>query len=153
VKLRDARDEPDPDDNVFTDPSGQPLSQEWLYKRVWLSTLQRAGLRPRGQYNVRDSFISIALSAGRGPWLGRERLRHVGGDDLPALRTWIPGLNPDAGSKVGRILGGVGGGNLPPAAHPRPKVSAEMQRDRLLKVVEAGGIEPPSEGPSWDILS
>jgi hypothetical protein len=37
-------------------------------------------------------------------------------------RTWIPGLNPDAGSKVGRILGGVGGGHLPrPRPAPRPQ--------------------------------
>jgi hypothetical protein len=153
VKLRDARDELNPDDYVFTDPSGHPLSQEWLHKRVWLSTLERAGLRRRGQYNVRDSFISIALSAGEDPgWVakvcGRSEemiFRHY--------RTWIPGLNPDAVSKVGRILGG-GGGNLPPSpspgASPRPKVSAEMQRNRLLKVVEAGGIEPRTTGSRSD---
>ena len=33
-------------------------------------------------------------------------------------RTWIPGLNPDAGTKVGRILGGVGGGQEPPSEGP-----------------------------------
>src|SRR5262249_46336928 len=100
---------------------------------------------------VRDSFISIALSAGEDPgWVAK-----VCGTSEEMIfrhyRTWIPGLNPDAGSKVGRILGG-GGGNLPPSASPgaspRPKVSAEMQRNPLLKVVEAGGIEPPSEGAS-----
>jgi integrase len=70
--LRDTRDALDPDDYVFTDPSGQPLSQEWLHKRVWLPTLERAGLRACGQYNVRDSFISIALSAGEDPgWVAK----------------------------------------------------------------------------------
>ena len=67
-------------------------------------------------------------------------------------RTWIPGLNPDAGVKVGRILSGVGGGNSPPSASPvaspTTKSSTEAQRTRLLKRVEAGGIEPPSEGAS-----
>ena len=50
--------------------------------------------------------------------------------------------------KVSRVLETVGGGNTPPdsspAASPRPKSTAEAQRDRLLKRVEAGGIEPPS---------
>jgi hypothetical protein len=30
-------------------------------QRVWLVTLERAGLRRRAQYNIRDSFITIAL--------------------------------------------------------------------------------------------
>ena len=50
--------------------------------------------------------------------------------------------------EVSRVLETVGGGNTPPdsspAASPRPKSTAEAQRDRLLKRVEAGGIEPPS---------
>jgi hypothetical protein len=51
-------------------------------------------------------------------------------------RTWIPGLNPNAGAKVGRILGGIGGGNTPPSAFfvasPAPEKSVETQRDQLL---------------------
>src|SRR5262249_61242216 len=107
----------------------------------------RVGLRGRGQYNIRDTFISIALSAGEDPgWVARvcgtpEEMifRHY--------RTWIPGLNPNAGRKVGRILGGGGGGNLPlapsPGVSPTPKVTAAMQRVRLLSIVEAGGNQPP----------
>jgi integrase len=152
LKLHDARDAPGPDDYIFTDPAGQPLSQEWLHKRIWLTTLKRAGLRPRGQYNIRDSFISIALSAGEDPgWVA-----NVCGTSEEMIfrhyRTWIPGLNPDAGAKIGRILGGVGGGNDPlsasPVASPTTKSSVEAQRKRLLDRVEAGGIEPPSEGAS-----
>jgi hypothetical protein len=33
---------------VFTDQTGQPLSQEWLHKRVWLPTLRRCGSTPVG---------------------------------------------------------------------------------------------------------
>ena len=106
----------------------------------------------RGQYNIRDSFISIALSAGEDPgWVAK-----VCGTSEEMIfrhyRTWIPGLNPDAGAKVGRVLGGVGGGNLPQSASlvasPAPKKSAETQRSQLLNRVEAGGIEPPSESAS-----
>jgi integrase len=46
---------------IFTDPDGNPLSQEWLHKRIWKPTLERAGLHVRGQYNIRDTFITVAL--------------------------------------------------------------------------------------------
>ena len=65
--VRTAKGAPEPNDYVFTDPEGQPLSQEWLHKRVWLRTLRRAGLRERGQYNIRDTFITLALSADEDP--------------------------------------------------------------------------------------
>jgi integrase len=151
-EARQAKGTPAPDDYVFTDPAGQPLSQEWLHKRVWLVTLRRTGLRPRGQYNIRDSFISIALSAGEDPgWVAK-----VCGTSEEMIfrhyRTWIPGLNPEAGVKVGRVLGGVGGGNFSPSASPvaspAPRSTPESQRKQLLDRVEAGGIEPPSEGAS-----
>jgi len=150
--LHDERGQPQPDEYVFVDPAGAPLSQEWLHKRVWVMTLERADLRARGQYNIRDTFISIALSAGEDPgWVAK-----VCGTSEEMIfrhyRTWIPGLNPNAGAKVGRILGEVGGGNLPPpaslVASPAPKKSVETQRIQLVKRVEAGGIEPPSEGPA-----
>jgi len=68
---------------VFTDPAGTPLSQEWLHKRVWLPTLRRCGLHARGQYNIRDTFITNALRRGSG--LGGAGLRDVRADDFPAL--------------------------------------------------------------------
>jgi integrase len=59
-------------DYVFTDSEGRPLSQDALHKRVWLPTLRRCGLRPRGQYAIRDTFISLALSAGEDPgWVAQ----------------------------------------------------------------------------------
>ena len=156
TKLLDDRGQPGPNDYVFTDPAGQPLSQEWLHKRVWLVTLDRAGLRRRGQYNIRDSFITIALSAGEDPgWVAT-----VCGTSEEMIfrhyRTWIPGLTPDAGAKVSRILSSGGGGPPPPSASPvaspAPKSTVETQRKRLLDRVEAGGIEPPSEGPRGGFL-
>jgi integrase len=146
-----------PDDYVFTDPAEQPLSQEWLHKRVWLVTLRRAGLRERGQYNIRDSFISIALSAGEDPgWVAA-----VCGTSEEMIfrhyRTWIPGLSPNAGRKVSRVLETVGGGNRPPdpspVVSPAPRASVEVQRSRLIKTVEAGGIEPPPETERPEPLS
>jgi integrase len=57
-------------DFVFTDEQGNTLNQEWLHKRVWLPTLRTCGLRERGQYQIRSTFISLALSAGEDPgWI------------------------------------------------------------------------------------
>ena len=43
------------------------LSQELLAKRVWNPTIASIGLSARGQYNIRDTFITLALSAGEDP--------------------------------------------------------------------------------------
>ena len=59
-------------DFVFTDEEGNPLSQERLHKKLWLPTLRTLELRARGQYNIRDTFISLALSAGEDPgWVAQ----------------------------------------------------------------------------------
>jgi integrase len=63
-RIRYARGGVENDDFVFIDSRGWPLSQEWLNKRVWKPTLRRAGIRERGQYCVRDTFITLSLSAG-----------------------------------------------------------------------------------------
>jgi hypothetical protein len=88
-----------PNDYVFTDPAGQPPSQEWLHKRVWLVALERAGLRRRGQYNFRDSFITIALSAGEDPgWVAKG----CGTSEemiFPALPHLDPGPDPRRGGE------------------------------------------------------
>jgi hypothetical protein len=41
--------------------------QQRLHKKIWLPTLRKIELRARGQYNIRDTFISLALSAGEDP--------------------------------------------------------------------------------------
>src|SRR5262245_60289890 len=105
-----------------------------LHKRVWLSTLERAGLRRRGQYNVRDSFISIALSSGRDPGWVAKVCDMSEGMIFRHYRSRIPGLKLGAGSKVGRVLGGAAGvicsSPRPPSVSPTPRVTAESQRDR-----------------------
>jgi hypothetical protein len=36
-------------------------------RRIWLPTLRACGFRARAQYNIRDTFITLALSAGEDP--------------------------------------------------------------------------------------
>src|SRR5581483_10065582 len=92
-------------DYVFTDDEGQPLSQEWLHKRVWMPTLRRCGLRVRGQYNIRDTFITNALSAGEDPgWVAQ-----VCGTSEQMIfkhyRRWMPALSRQDGRRVAALFG------------------------------------------------
>jgi len=99
---------------VFTDQAGKPLSQEWLHKRVWLPMLRRCGLHARGQYNIRDTFITNALSAGEDPgWVAQvcgtsEQMifRHY--------RRWMPALSRADGRRIAALFG-------PPTPPPTPR--------------------------------
>src|SRR5262245_42075913 len=81
------------------------LSQDWLHKRVWLPTLRRCGLHARGQYNIRDTFITNALSAGEDPgWVAQVRgiseqmiFRHY--------RRWMPALSRTDGRRIAALFG------------------------------------------------
>ncbi len=90
---------------VFTDSQGRPLSQEWLAKRVWHPTLSSIGVIGRGQYNIRDTFITLALSAGEDPgWIAQ-----VCGTSEEMIfrhyRNWMPGLRRGHGRSLMNFLG------------------------------------------------
>ena len=134
-------------DYVFTDSCGQPLSQEHLAKRVWNPTIAKVGLSARGQYNVRDTFITLALSAGEDPgWVAQ-----VCGNSEQMIfehyRTWMPKLRRGHGRQLAQMLSL--GPKLGPKMGPerRPK-GAFRSGNQVVTGVEAGGIEPPSEGDS-----
>ncbi|MGO9606865.1 MAG: tyrosine-type recombinase/integrase [Candidatus Binataceae bacterium] len=131
-------------DFVFTDQHGNPLSQEWLHKKVWLPTLRMLGLRTRGQYNIRDTFITLALSAGEDPgWVAQvcgtsERMI------FEHYRKWMKNLRREDGRRIANLYGEpdrdghqLGTQNFD---------QTENMRISLRKLVEAGGIEPDPEG-------
>ncbi|MGO9450604.1 MAG: Arm DNA-binding domain-containing protein [Candidatus Binataceae bacterium] len=90
-------------DFVFTDQHGSPLSQEWLHKKVWLPTLRMLGLRTRGQYNIRDTFITLALTAGEDPgWVAQvcgtsERMI------FEHYRKWMKNLRREDGRRIANL--------------------------------------------------
>jgi hypothetical protein len=61
------------------------MSQEWLHKRVWKPTLRRAGIAGRGQYAIRDTFISLAFSSGEDPGWVAQGLWNIRSNDLSSL--------------------------------------------------------------------
>ena len=80
----------------------------------------KAGIAERGQYCIRDTFISLALSSGEDPgWVAQlcgtsEEMifRHY--------RKWIPGLQVGAGRRIGTLLQGAFGGSAGRELSPRP---------------------------------
>ncbi len=146
-RLRRRAESAGPDDFVFTSQRGNPLSQEWLNECVWKPALRRAGVRERGQYCIRDTFISLALSSGEDPgWVAQvcgtsEQMifRHY--------RHWIPALQTGAGSKVNAIIGkAFRRENAPlasPKASPRIREAGNREQFRGFSLVREGGLEPP----------
>jgi integrase len=138
-----------PDAYVFTDPSGNPLSQDWLLKRVFKPALRRAGLRQRSHGAIRDTFISIAVLEKEDlGWISR-----VCGTSERMIwshyQRWIPEFRRGAGDKVAAVLEDAARVINPALVSPRPsptqRAKTEIEQFQALRLVEAGGIEPPSE--------
>jgi integrase len=145
-RLRDRAVAVGPEDFVFTGQTGDALSQEWLNQQIWTPTLKRVGITHRGQYSIRDTFITLALSSGEDPgWVAQ-----VCGTSEEMIfrhyRHWIPGLRPGAGEKLGAILRSL---PLPNPEKLSPKPSPEEPQIRIdfelttKSLAERGGFEPP----------
>ena len=146
-RLRERAQAAGPEDYVFTSRHGLPLSQEWLNEAVWKPTLRRAEIRERGQYCIRDTFITIALSSGEDPgWVAQvcgtsEQMifRHY--------RHWIPALQTGAGSKVNGIIGKLFRRQdrdlLSLKVSPSVREERKPQQSQRYFVVREGGLEPP----------
>jgi integrase len=146
ARLRDGASSAGPEDFVFTSAAAGPLSQEWLHDQIWTATLKRAGISHRGQYCIRDTFITLALSSGEDPgWVAQ-----VCGTSEEMIfrhyRRWIPGLRPGTGTKIGALLR-----SMVPVEPRKPslKPSPENHETEIRSastgqdLAERGGFEPP----------
>jgi hypothetical protein len=102
-------------------------------------------LGERSQYCIRDIFIPLSLSADEDPgWVPRV----CGTSEQMIFRyycNWIPGLQTGAGSKISAALSSV----IELADGSKTSLNApsetETEQNQSFRMVEAGGIEPPSE--------
>jgi integrase len=126
---------------VFTDESGNPISQEWLHKKIWLPTLRKLEIRVRGQYNIRDTFITLALSAGEDPgWVAQvcgtsERMI------FEHYRKWMVNLTRQDGRQIARLYrrpNPIDGHRMGTEPRTEPK-NISICRDSLVAAV---GVEP-----------
>jgi hypothetical protein len=86
---------------------------------VWNPTISQIGLSARGQDNIRDTFITLALSAGEDPgWVA-----HVCGASDQMIfehyRSWMPALRRGHGRHLVGLLGS--GPKIGPAMGPKPR--------------------------------
>lgn len=148
VRLKARASSTSPEDFVFTNRNGSPLDQEWLNDCVWKPTLSRAGIAERGQYCIRDTFISLALSSGEDPgWVAQ-----VCGTSEEMIfrhyRKWIPGLQVGAGRRIGAVLQqAIEHQNTgEPSLKPSPALvsRSKLQLNQVLTMAERGGFEPPA---------
>lgn len=66
--------------------------------------MKKIGLSERGQYNTKDTFITLALSAGEDPgWIA-----HLCGTSEQMIyrhyRSWMPSVRRDDGKRLAAIL-------------------------------------------------
>ncbi|MGO9603696.1 MAG: hypothetical protein ACLQAT_09920 [Candidatus Binataceae bacterium] len=54
----------DPEEFVFKSVTGDPLSQDYMNEEIWKPALKAANIAHRGQYSIRDTFITLALRQG-----------------------------------------------------------------------------------------
>jgi len=63
----------DPNQLIFTTPSGTAMELTNLRKWIWYPTLEKAGLRKRTMYQCRHTYASLMLSAGEDMhWVARQ---------------------------------------------------------------------------------
>ena len=90
----------DPETHVFTNTRGGPIEPNSLL-RHWYKCLADLGIRQRGLYATKDTYISTALTAQTGVRYETMRrhygkwLRTEGADQLQKIRDLAPDLAPE----------------------------------------------------------
>ena len=92
-------------DLVFPNPRGGHINVSNLRRRVWYTTLEKAGLKHRDLYNTRHTFATHALASGEDPGWVAKMLGHT---TLLMLMTryyrYIPNLTRKDGTLLAKQL-------------------------------------------------
>ena len=87
-----------PDAAVFLNTHGKPINQDRFVEYIWHPMLRSLGIRQRGLYSTKDTFVSLALTAGVNvvwlegqtgvsyPTLRKHYGRYVAGEGADQLR-------------------------------------------------------------------
>ena len=127
---------------VFSTSRGTPFSQEDLNRDVWHPTLRRIGLRPRGQYAIKDTYVTLAMSSGEDPgWLARQ----VGTSETILLRHYRgyrPSPQRQDGSLVAKELRAGSEGEMGTERAPKQEQSTLKARRNYGSRATPTGFEP-----------
>jgi integrase len=98
---------PEARDLIFTTPSGQPISADYLAKH-FRSILDLAGLPRLRLYDLRHSAATIALAAGVSPKVVSEQLGHAStAFTLDTYAHVLPHMQDEAAARVEAMLLGA----------------------------------------------
>jgi integrase len=134
-----------PDQPVFTNTNGQPIEPN-SFLLPWYDCLRVKGIRQRGLYATKDTFVTNALTVGvRIAWLEQQT-----GVEYSTLRRhygrWMPGEDRTELERFAALdagLFGSPGGDL--SARPEGPGGQFPKKPRISYVGEMrkGGLEPP----------
>jgi integrase len=80
------------DDLVFVSPKGNPVNEKGLRRRGWTTILKRLGIKHRGLYQTRHTFVTHALEAGMPP----NRIANITGHDVETMyRHYVGQVNDE----------------------------------------------------------
>ncbi len=134
-----------PEMPVFTNTSGRPIEPN-SFLRHWHACLRALGLRQRGLYCTKDTFVTNALTQGvRIAWLEAQT-----GVNYTTLRKhygrWMPGESRSELDTFADLEPGLFGGEqgkLSPASRGHGGQFPKKPRSAYSGKVREGGLEPP----------
>jgi len=126
---------------VFLNEEGTPIEIETLRKNAWSKGLKKAGLEYRPVIQTRHTFATMMISSGENlGWIqkmmGHSSLKMI----TDKYFSYIPNMTHNDGSKFLDEYNKKTG-KFTPILHQEPKIGSKL----LKSLVEAGGVEPPSE--------
>ena len=135
---------------VFINPkTGSPFENDKVPWRPWQHAIKIAGVRYRKPYNTRHTFATLNLMAGANPmWVARQMGHSTMKMLLENYSRWIDLADKQREkSKIEQLFDGKCANSVP--KNTEMEISIGYLSDIL---VEAGGIEPPSESPLQSVL-
>ena len=131
-----------PEAPVFTNTGGNPIEPK-AFSRHWYDCLRALGIRQRGLYCTKDTFVTRMLEAGaKIAWLEAQT-----GVNYATLRRhygqWMTGEDDTELQRLEQLDPGLFGGKLPPTSTGRGGQFPEKPRKVYIQEVRGGGLEPP----------
>jgi integrase len=133
-----------PETPIFTTTTGTPIEPK-TFSKHWYDALRACGIRQRGLYTTKDTFVHVALKAGvRIAWLEQQTgvayatlRKHYGG--------WITGEGPSEVERFAALEPGLFSSATPPLC-PRgqqgPGTTARKRNEISDRGMRGGGLEP-----------
>jgi integrase len=131
----------DADQPVFSTTVGTPIEPK-TFSRHWYDALRACGVRQRGLYCTKDTFVSFALKAGvRIAWLEQQT-----GVAYATLRKhygeWMPGEGPSELGRFADLEPGLFSAPVCPRGQGGAGITARKRSEIADVEVRGGGLEP-----------